>query len=55
MRMKRAIIISAILALGTAGSILAGSAVPAAAAQAPSAHGVSVSVTSAHQGFYYHG
>ena len=34
MRIKRAIIISAILAFGAAGSILAGSAVPAAAAQA---------------------
>lgn len=47
MRIKRAIIVSAILAFGAAGSILAGSAVPAAAAQAPSAHVV--------QGFYYHG
>lgn len=54
MRMKRAIIISAILALGAAGSILAGSAVPAAAAQAPSAHGVSAA-SSVHKGFYYHG
>lgn len=45
MRIKRAIVISAILAFGAAGSILAGSAVPAAAAQAPSAHA---------QGFYYH-
>jgi hypothetical protein len=46
MRIKRAIVISAILALGAAGSILAGSVVPAAAAQAPSAHAV--------YGFYYH-
>ncbi len=38
MRIGRAIIIPVILALGTAGSILAGSAVPAAAAQAPTAH-----------------
>jgi hypothetical protein len=34
MRIKRAIIIPAILALSAAGSIMAGSAVPAAAAQA---------------------
>lgn len=47
MRIKRAIIISAMLALGTGGSILAGSAVPAVAAQAPSVHLM--------QGFYYHG
>ena len=53
MRMKRAIIISAILALGTAGSILAGSAVPAAAAQGSSAHGVSVTHF-VPRGFYYH-
>ena len=38
MRIRRTIIIPAILALSAAGSILAGSAVPAAAAQAPSAH-----------------
>jgi len=38
MRIGRAIIISAILAFGAAGPILAGSAAPAAAAQAPSAH-----------------
>jgi hypothetical protein len=47
MRIKRAIIVSAILAFGAAGSILAGSAAPAAAAQAPSAHAV--------YGFLYHG
>lgn len=46
MRIKRAVIISAILAFGAAGSILAGSAVPAVAAQAPSAHVVH---------YYYHG
>jgi hypothetical protein len=38
MRIRRAIIIPAILALSAAGSILAGSAVSAAAAPAPSAH-----------------
>lgn len=47
MRVKRAIIIPAIVALGAAGSILAGSAVPAAVAQAPSAH-----VTAATQVYY---
>ena len=38
MRIKRAIIIPAILAFGAAGSVLAGSALPAAVAAAPSAH-----------------
>jgi hypothetical protein len=38
MRIKRTIIIPAILALSAAGSILACSAVPAIAAQAPAAH-----------------
>jgi hypothetical protein len=38
MRIKRAIVISAILALSAAGSILAGSATPMAAAQAPTVH-----------------
>ena len=38
MPIRRTIIIPAILALSAAGSILAGSAVPAAAAQAPSVH-----------------
>jgi hypothetical protein len=50
MRMKRAVIIFAILALGATGSVLAGSVVPAAAAQTPSAHRVAVS-----NGFFYHG
>jgi hypothetical protein len=38
MRIKRAVIIPVILALSAAGSVLASSAVPAAAAQAPCAH-----------------
>ena len=38
MRIRRVIIIPAILALSAAGSILAGSAVSAAAAQAPTVH-----------------
>jgi hypothetical protein len=40
MRIGRTIIMPAILALSLAGSILAGSAVPAVAAQAPAATGV---------------
>jgi len=50
MRIKRTIIIPAILALGAAGSILAGSAVPAVAAQAPPAH-----VLAAAPHVYYNG
>lgn len=42
MPIRRTIIIPAILALSAAGSILAGSAVPAAAAQAPSVQVVAV-------------
>ncbi len=38
MRIGRAIIIPAILALGVAGSILSGSAMPVAAVHAPSVH-----------------
>jgi hypothetical protein len=41
MRIGRAIIIPAIVALGLAGSILASSAAPAVAAQAPAAHAMS--------------
>jgi hypothetical protein len=36
MRIRRAVIIPAILALGVAGSVLAGSAIPSAAGHAPS-------------------
>jgi hypothetical protein len=42
MRIGRAIIIPALLALGAAGSIAAASAAPMAAAQAPSAHVLSM-------------
>jgi hypothetical protein len=38
MRIRRAILIPAILTLGVTGSIMAGSAMPLAAAQAHSAH-----------------
>jgi len=41
MRIRRSIIIPAILALGTAGSILAGSAATVTSALAPSSHVVS--------------
>ena len=53
MRIRRAIIIPAILALSAAGSILAGSAAPVAAAQASSAH-VQWQSLIAHAA-YYHG
>lgn len=47
MPIRRTIIIPAILALSAAGSILAGSAVPAAAAPAPTVH-VLAAVPSTH-------
>ena len=50
MRIKRAIIIPAILALSAAGSVLAGSAVHAAAAQAPSAQVLAASPNTYHHG-----
>jgi hypothetical protein len=49
MRKGRSILISAILTLGTAGSILAGSAVPVVAASASGAH----VVAAAPQTHYY--
>jgi hypothetical protein len=54
MRIGRTIIIPAILALSAAGSILAGSAVPVAAAQAPTVHVLSTA-SSAIPNTYYHG
>ena len=54
MPIRRAIIIPAIIALSAAGSILAGSAVSAATAQAPSAH-VLVTASSASPGTHYIG
>jgi hypothetical protein len=53
MRIKVAIVIPAILALGAAGSILAGSATPVVAAQAPSAHVLAASSAS-NPHIYYH-
>ena len=55
MRIRRTIIIPAILALSAAGSILAGSAVPAAAALASSAHVVAVWPLHAVPHTYYSG
>jgi hypothetical protein len=52
MRIKRAIIVPAILTLSTAGSILAGSAIPLVAAQASSAQVVAATVT---PDMFYHG
>lgn len=54
MRIGRTIIIPAILALTAAGSILAGSAVPVAAASAPSAHVVATASSTAPH-VYFHG
>jgi hypothetical protein len=51
MRIGRAIIIPAILALGAAGSILAASAMPAAAGPAPSVHVQAAAAPNT----YYHG
>jgi hypothetical protein len=52
MRIRRTIIIPAILALSAAGSILAGSAAPVAAAQAPTAQVLATTTTPWH--IYYH-
>jgi hypothetical protein len=48
MSVKRSVLIPAILALGAAGSILAGSAASAVAAQAPTAHVVMSAPVSTH-------
>jgi hypothetical protein len=53
MRIGRAIIIPAILALGAAGSIVAGSAMPAVATHAPSLH-VQAAATSVNPNLFYH-
>jgi len=54
MRIGRTVIIPAILALSAAGSIVAGSVVPAVAAQAPAAH-VVVTASSSVPGTHYWG
>jgi hypothetical protein len=53
MRIKKAIIVPAILALGAAGAILAGSATPVVAAQAPAAHVLASGASS--PGYVYYG
>jgi hypothetical protein len=53
MRIGRAIIIPAIIALGAAGSILSASAMPAAAGHAPSVH-IQASGTSPVPKVFYH-
>jgi hypothetical protein len=54
MGIRRTIIVPIILAVSTAASILAGSAVPVAAAQASSAQVLAVA-SHAHPDFVYHG
>ncbi len=54
MRIRRAIIIPAILALGAAGSVLSASGMSVAAGHAPSAH-VQAAGSSATPDIYYHG
>jgi hypothetical protein len=53
MRIGRAIIIPAIVALGVAGSVLPGAEIAMAAGHAPAAH-VQTAVNSALTGVYYH-
>jgi len=53
MRIRRAIIIPAILALGATGSIMAGSAMSVAAGHAPSVH-VQAAATSGTPNMFYH-
>lgn len=53
MSIRRTIIVPAILALAAAGSILAGSAVPVAAAQAPSAHALASASTATPDVLFY--
>ncbi len=50
MRIRKTIIIPAILALSAVGSILAGSAAPVAAAQTPSVHVLAASPNSFYRG-----
>ena len=54
MRIGRAIIVPAILALGVAGSLLTGSAMIAAAGPAPSVH-VQAAAAAAHPNMVYRG
>ena len=54
MRIRRALIIPAILALGVAGSALSGSAMAVATGHASGVHVQAAAVASAHPGIYYH-
>jgi len=54
MRIGRALITPAILVLGTAGVILAGSAVPATGAMAPAAHVHVIALSGNSPAIYYH-
>ncbi len=54
MRIRRAIIIPAVLALGVAGSVLSGSEIALAAGHAPSVH-MPAPAPPAVFGLYYHG
>jgi hypothetical protein len=54
MRIGRAIIISTLLAVGSAGATIAGSVMPAAAANLPAAHAYSSTITVG-TAMYYHG
>ncbi len=55
LRIGRAIIVPAILALGVAGSALSGAGMAAVAAQAPSAHVTSAIACAPSAGVWYHG
>jgi hypothetical protein len=54
MSIKRSIIIPAILTLSATGSILAGSAAPMIAAQAPAAQTLAASSSAGNPLYYYH-
>lgn len=53
MRIGRAIIIPAILALGVTGSVLSGAGMAAAAGHAPSAHVLATASSAAPQTYYH--
>jgi hypothetical protein len=54
MRIGRAIIIPAVFALGVAGSLLSGAALPAAAGHSASVH-VQAAAAKSHPRMFYHG
>jgi hypothetical protein len=55
MRIGRTVLIPVILALGVAGSVLAGAEMSAAVVHTPSVHAQQASATSASPGMHYHG